>query len=484
MRRQAYQWLWLLVGISLFWAATLLQQNLKTLQVDQNLSFRDDAQVAPELSIALSMGVFRSIILDVLWMRASALQQEKRFYEIVQLYDLIGKLQPHNPRVWSYSAWNMAYNISVELPPGEERWRWVQNGLKRLIDHGLRYNPHDLELYKQTAWIYSHKIGRNLDDAHLYYKTRLYEQVYDITGPDFSAVQTAEHLISENPSVVASAANVQTQLKEKLGLELELMIKLEKDPFLGPLDWRLPQVQAIYWAKKGLANNRFGTKVIDLERLTYQAQQHILRQGKLVYIPASDKNAARLISWPDYRQALPMQNMFQRQIELFTQQGSTSSGVLSAYRAFLDEAIHILILAGQDDVAETLFQKANAFIPNFLPAIDAKTLMREQLSAQLSSMSGDEFSAMVSSFLLRHFWWKAMSDNQQSSALLQHAQQMWIVNTQKNKTAERSINRSFQDIKFSILKDIFDSRLFHPSVLEKLMASLPFDLKDRLREKK
>ena len=76
-----------------------------------------------------------------------------------------------------------------------------------------------------------------------------------------------------------------------------------------------------------------------------------------------------------------------------------------------------------------------------------------------------------------------MADNKQSSALLSHAQQMWITNTQKNKTAERSINRSFQDLKFSILKDIFDSKLFHPVILEKLMATLPIDVKERLKEK-
>jgi hypothetical protein len=366
----------------------------------------------------------------------------------------------------------MAYNISVELPPGIERWRWVQNGLQRLIHHGLRYNPHDLELYKQTAWIYSHKMGRNLDDAHLIYKTKLYEQIEAITGPDFSAQQTLKWSASGNLKEKNKAKDIQVKLETELGLDLDLMAELEQDPYFGPLDWRLPQTQAIFWARKGLKHNRFKTKVIDLERLTYQAQQHLLRQGRVIYLPESDRGPARVISWPDYRQALPMQKMFERQIQLFRDNKSTDSGVKSAYRAFLDEAINILILAGQDKTAEQLFQKANQFIPDFLPAASAKDLMKNQLGEQLKSMSGDEFSSVVSSLLMRHFWWMGMSDLKQSHALLAHAQQIWILNTNKNKVGARSINRSFADIKKSILKDIFERALFHPEILGRLKAQM------------
>ena len=188
MRRHPYQWIWLFLAILLFLIAGSLRQDLVHQEIQENLTFQGDNTTPPELSIAMSLGLFRSVILDILWMRASSLQQENRFYEIVQLYDLIGKLQPHNARIWSFMGWNMAYNISVALPSAEERWRWVQNGLQRLIQNGLRYNPNDLDIYQEVSRIYGHKIGQNLDDAHLYYKTKLCEKVMEITGEEkFSA---------------------------------------------------------------------------------------------------------------------------------------------------------------------------------------------------------------------------------------------------------------------------------------------------------
>jgi hypothetical protein len=255
-------------------------------------------------------------------------------------------------------------------------------------------------------------------------------------------------------------------------MELTMMSEIEQDPYLGPLDWRLAQVQAIYWARKGLKNNKFQKKVIDLERLVYQAQQHLLRQGNLIYRAATDKLPASITTWSDYRQALPMQAMFERQIDLFEQHGSTSSGVLSAYRAFIDEAINLCIISGQDQLAQTLVDRVFEKRPDLLPQRNAKDLMRRQMKEQLKSMGGDEFSSLVSSLMMRHFWWKANGDPKKSNALLRHAQQVWLLNSKKNSVGERSTNRSLKALQNNVLLGIFQRKWFHPDVLSKLKVSL------------
>ena len=476
MKRHPYQWLWLLLALTLIFSAGSLRKSLVQQKVQENLTFQGDEAAPPELSIAMSLGLFRSVILDILWMRASSLQQENRFYEIVQLYDLIGKLQPHNARIWSYMGWNMAYNISVALPSAEERWRWVQNGLQRLIDNGLRYNPYDLDIYQETARIYGHKMGQNLDDAHLYYKTRLCEKVMNITGQEqFSANLCLDHLNKGSDQEKEAAQLAQTRLKKELGLDLSLMAQMELDPFFGPLDWRSPQVMCIYWCRLGLSKNRFKANIIPLERMIYQAQQHLLRQGSLVYMPASDFGPASLYIWPDYNQVLPMQKMFERQMEIFESQNAVSGGVRSAYRHFIDEALNILILAGQEELAQEMVRRATAKRPDFLPTSNAKDLMRQQMAEQLSSMSGDEYSALTASLLMRHFWWKGQGDERQSNSLLQYAELLWKTNAAKNSTGERSVNRSFKDLYLAVLVDIFRARLFHPTIANALQMSLDSD---------
>ena len=72
------------------------------------------------------IGGFRGILADVLWMRAGTLQDEGRYFELVQLSDWIAKLQPRVPAIWAYHAWNMAYNLSALMPTPAERWRWVR----------------------------------------------------------------------------------------------------------------------------------------------------------------------------------------------------------------------------------------------------------------------------------------------------------------------------------------------------------------------
>jgi hypothetical protein len=110
------------------------------------------------------------LISNALWIRASDLQDEDKFFEMVQLADWITKLEPHFSQVWVVQAWNMAYNISVKFKDPEDRWRWLERAIQLLRDDGLRYNPNDVLMYRELAWFFQHKMGANLDDAHLYYK--------------------------------------------------------------------------------------------------------------------------------------------------------------------------------------------------------------------------------------------------------------------------------------------------------------------------
>src|SRR5439155_7414054 len=114
----------------------------------------------------VALGGFRGLIANALWIRATDLQDEDKFFEMVQLADWITKLQPHFVTVWIHQAWNMAYNISVKFSDPHDRWMWVQRGIELLRDEGLKYNPQETLIYRELAWFFQHKMGADLDDAH------------------------------------------------------------------------------------------------------------------------------------------------------------------------------------------------------------------------------------------------------------------------------------------------------------------------------
>jgi hypothetical protein len=91
-------------------------------------------------------------------------------------------MMPHFGGVWAYHGWDMAWNISVMTHTPEERWMWVENGIKLLRDKGLLYNPDDIVIYRQLSWTYAEKIGRYTDDFHAYYKYMVARQMDNLLG--------------------------------------------------------------------------------------------------------------------------------------------------------------------------------------------------------------------------------------------------------------------------------------------------------------
>ncbi|MDA3872479.1 MAG: hypothetical protein PF795_00770, partial [Kiritimatiellae bacterium] len=143
-------------------------------------------EVAPEDTTPLvaittvAFGGFRGLVADALWVRANKLQEEGQFFELVQLAQWITQLEPRVPEVWSFQAWNLAYNISVLFPEFEDRWRWVNHGVDLLRKDGLTHNPNSATLHWDIGWMYQHKIGMEFDTAHWLYKQKLGQQIEEL----------------------------------------------------------------------------------------------------------------------------------------------------------------------------------------------------------------------------------------------------------------------------------------------------------------
>lgn len=160
--------------------------NLLAGSVGRNkLTYGDTAERGAtwQVGMGVSLGVFRGIFINSLWVRANQAKEQGNFYEAMDLARAIVTLQPRMGRVWAFHAWNMAYNVSVECKVAEERWHWVNAGIRILRDEGIPNNPHDLHLYRELAWIHLHKVQGTLDDANWYYKRAFADEWTVVFGP-------------------------------------------------------------------------------------------------------------------------------------------------------------------------------------------------------------------------------------------------------------------------------------------------------------
>jgi len=185
-----------LLAVSCFLSAGLLIGPMNVIRKERQLVIDPESikGLPPGISLLGKLGTFRALAIDWASIRASRLKDEGKTYEALELHKTICKLAPRFPTVWVNAAWNMAYNISVLKYTPEQRWQWVNNGIKILRDEGIQYNPRSVSLYKELAWIYWHKIGDIIDDEHRNYKRALAVEMEQVLGAPIVVVRDGEYL--------------------------------------------------------------------------------------------------------------------------------------------------------------------------------------------------------------------------------------------------------------------------------------------------
>ena len=299
---------------------SLTQDAMNQLKREKRLTDTDPVDNAPPIVAftTVALGCFRGLAADMLWLRSINLQEQGKYFEMVQLASWICKLQPRFAGASVYLAWNMAYNISMTFGDPADRWRWVGNGL-RVLREVVVYNPADPVVYKDMAWIYMHKIGDVLDIAHKYYKTELASEMTKAYGgvadPDWKALASAPrssaklseflptsstiwadvekagfaslsdlerkfradgHLPAKLSEECQSKAELRllefylraTWLRSDFGIDPDEVVRINGK--YGKLDWRLPNTFALYWASLGVKHSR-ESRSIDLERIVNNA---------------------------------------------------------------------------------------------------------------------------------------------------------------------------------------------------------------------
>lgn len=198
MRPSTRKWLLMLTALALAYAASLRVGPMNELRETHQLILPPlPKKVSSSALLTPMLALGRAPLVDYLWLRATKLKDEGRYFDAYQLAQWICEMQPKFPSVWAFQGWNMAYNISVTHQSAEERWRWVRNGYELIRDKGIPLNPNNTQLYRELAWILFHKVGDLLDEWQGYYKLQFALQMEEVLGPPPEGYERAGRLAGD-----------------------------------------------------------------------------------------------------------------------------------------------------------------------------------------------------------------------------------------------------------------------------------------------
>lgn len=377
MKKKFSSWVLLVIAVICIWLGGTAGLKLLDMRQAYHLDLADPLEKAPPLVVftTVALGGLRGMVADVLWMKASLLQDTGRYLEIAQLADWITKLQPQFATAWAFHGWNMAYNISYMFPDPEDRLRWINNGISLIRDEGLKYNPGDPNLYREIGWIYQHKIGGIYDTAHKYYKQKLARQISAIIDP--SGFIDNQSLSPESKSA----------LRKELGMDTAALV--ETDTIYGPLDWRLPEAHAIYWAHQGKQSSSERRDTYACDQMLFQNMSKTFKAGRL-YFDATN----RLYStWPRFE-------MLEKTLKTYEQaiKEHDSNVFRQAEANFRSHSVFMFYLFGYDEKARLLFEELKEKYPS-PDDPDYNSFIAFMLQALDKDMNRDDALMFINGFL-------------------------------------------------------------------------------------
>jgi len=453
----------LVLAVILLWCAGWQNKRLLEARRVSGITRADPLENTPPLVAftTVALGGFRGIIADMLWVRSARLMTEGRYFEMVQLAEWITQLEPRFAEVWAWQSWNLAYNISVIFQNPEDRWRWVLSGISLLRDRGLFYNPASPELYHELGWLFQHKVGGLMDQAHWYYKRRWADEMamlFDGPRPDYKeylAVPATREELLQNPAVRLLVENMQaagedpfsytllentnqvlraeadesaTSVDMQQGLDdllLYLRVRRMKEEFklfpskmqaidnqYGPLDWRLTQAHAIYWAVEGLSFAE-GFSQTKLERMIFQNMSEAFRRGTLIV----DQKQDIFLSVPNVEILPRVRHAYEEALA----NNPGNSSIKTAYANFLREAVLIMYSQGHPQSAKELFDVLAAEYADQGTAAGFRPFLYALITEQMVDTSPRSIIVLLEGALFQSYFWLAMGDDERAAAYRQMA---------------------------------------------------------------
>ncbi len=127
----------------------------------------------PAQAVTLILGGFRGPYVVWLWIKVEEDKHNRIHFDLIDGYTKIAMLQSDYPQVWTFLAWNLAWNLPVQWQSLERRYQWIRRAVE-FLGEGYRKNPHSAQIAADMGRIYSEKLGRSQEAE--YYRRRVREE--------------------------------------------------------------------------------------------------------------------------------------------------------------------------------------------------------------------------------------------------------------------------------------------------------------------
>ncbi len=507
----------LLAGILLL-TSYQAQRRMNEIRVRERLVDTEIIENAPPLVVftTVALGSFRGLIANFLWLRTHRMQDEGRYFEMVQLASWITMLQPRFTGATAYLAWNMAYNVSVTFSRPEDRWRWVRRGIELIRDEALVYNPGDPELYRELGWIYQHKLGQEMDDANIYYKTQLAEEMMSVLGgwpvdwqrwaeapndePELRSRLGEEHPLwgwlqdrgirlseferdfregngfaEETVEDLRSLAIRDTLevyfrgrwLRQRLKMEPHRIARLNRE--YGELDWRLPEAHAIYWASRGLEVAEGG---VDLacERMIFQSLNNAFAGGRLLYFRGRDEALQRPVV--QFIPNVDIVDAVDRAYLDSIEQHPDNRSVVSARRNFLERAVTTLYMFGREEQAREYLRTLRRDFPQPEYRRPLEDFALQRLAGDVADANFNQAQGLVQGYLWQMCNDLSLGEFERAAAMERIAAAIWQRYMARigERTHERRGLPPYPEMRQNAIRQALE--VFHPELAARLRAAL------------
>jgi hypothetical protein len=439
--------------------------------------------IPPTLAlVTFALGPLRALVVDALWWRAIQQQDRGEFFDAMQLTEGITKLQPTYASVWAYMGWNMAYNIAFEFAEPEDRWQWILRAIELLRDEGLTYNPDNSVIRHELARIFYHKIGGEADTGGEYFKNqwtflmmryfqeggrrelrsleaaaktldelrakpdvakyaKLAREKFNMDVFNFTMHQPRiEYVDVDMPGRERELAALEiyfhyrrTRIEQELNLDISKMLFIDRN--YGPLDWRLHQAHAIYWAAEGEWEDYFATNA-NYAEVVRQSMTDAFYNGRLMY----DEKNSTMVRTENLRMIKHIHNYYDEMI-----QNHYSPIIDAGHKKFLERAITILYSYNRLSAARELFDHYKI---DYLQdqKMDYETFVLNAMRLTASTDSRKTERSLVELYMYQALQWMMRSEFDRSNGYFRMASVMWQRNQKRFENNPAKLLPSFESL--------------------------------------
>ena len=271
-----------------------------------------------------------------------------------------------------------------------------------------------------------------------------------------------------NPQTPEQKANA-LLLRQKYKIDPVFAEKVDDE--WGPLDWRLPESHAIYWAAKGLdAAQRNPDKVkaddlITLRRIIYQSMQQSFYHGRYIANPFNQTYTLG-----------PNLDLVNKANEAYLKmydeepQPNQKNGILKAHRNFLRDAVYFLYENNRLAEAAKWYKVLSDKYPD-KPVLDSdptslpKNLTVDdyavrRVQSELGDTSEERTTAVVQGLMINAYKELALGSDERYQGYQNLIKKIYIHFDQKTSIGGTNSTRvplpKFNQLKQSVLRDLLD----------------------------